>query len=110
MPFFIYSLGLVAALAGLVQALPTPTTPSTEDLTSGVPEIPSSAGSGSDSNVDGSSFMGIALSHDVDLGNLEELPTSSTDLIIGSLQNVSNHREGDVEDSSDDDSDDEDDN
>ncbi|KAJ0422324.1 hypothetical protein BJY00DRAFT_280718 [Aspergillus carlsbadensis] len=97
MPFSMYSFGLIAALTAFVQALPT--TPSLEDLTSAgnsnqdVPEIPeipgmpSSDDSGSSGSSSGSSFMGVDFSNTIDLGNLEELPTVTTDFLAGSIQN-----------------------
>ncbi|KAL4941527.1 hypothetical protein BDV06DRAFT_223059 [Aspergillus oleicola] len=56
MQFSLYSLGLITALSGLAQALPTGTTPSLGDLTSSgsagttdIPELPQLPGAGSDS-------------------------------------------------------------
>ncbi|KAL3433013.1 hypothetical protein BDV09DRAFT_117410 [Aspergillus tetrazonus] len=92
MPFSIYSAGFIAALTGLAQALPTATTPSIGDLTSAststVPELPQiSSSTGSPS---GSSFIGLAGSNELDLGDDEELPELESSLIAGSLQHLNN--------------------
>ncbi|KAL4798060.1 hypothetical protein BDV19DRAFT_35406 [Aspergillus venezuelensis] len=124
MQFFLYSLGLIAALSGLAQALPTGTTPSLGDLTSSasagsteIPELPqlpgasdstqtasdstpsstssSDSSSGSgSSDINGGNFMGLALGNDIDLGNLKDLPEVSTDIILGSLQHLSSEQQG----------------
>ncbi|KAL4869124.1 hypothetical protein BDV12DRAFT_168303 [Aspergillus spectabilis] len=106
MPSSMYSLSFIAVLAGLTQALPTPATPTIEDLTSTgtssipeLPEIPTSIPS--DLPELESSFMGVGFSNDLDLGNLEELPTSSTDFIIGSAQELDSDSDNESDSDSD---------
>ncbi|KAL5339067.1 hypothetical protein BJX70DRAFT_398061 [Aspergillus crustosus] len=108
MPSSMYSLGFFAALAGLTKALPTPATPTVEDLTSTgttslpeVPEIPTSVRplcilpSGANLPELESSFMGLGFSNDLDLGNAKELPTSSTDFVLGSAQELDSDSDSD---------------
>ncbi|KAL4886765.1 hypothetical protein BJY04DRAFT_77366 [Aspergillus karnatakaensis] len=115
-----YSFGFVAALAGLTRALPTPSTPTIEDLTSTgtsslpeVPEIPTSLPSGFDlpdlPDLE-SSFMGLGYSNDFDLGNIKDgdLPSFSSDGLLGSVQELDSDSDSDDdedEDKSDSDSD-----
>ncbi|KAL2822844.1 hypothetical protein BJX63DRAFT_375610 [Aspergillus granulosus] len=105
MPFSFYSFGLFAALTAFVRALPTtPSPPSLDDLSSTgsseVPEIPEipglpckAPGNSDSESSSGSSFMGVGFSNTIDLGNLEELPTISTDFLAGSIQNYSTEGE-----------------
>jgi hypothetical protein len=54
--------------------------------------------SGDSGSSSGSSFMGVGFSNTIDLGNLEELPTVTTDFLAGSIQNFETDDESDSDD------------